>query len=163
MVLRPEKLSAPTCQGELMEEEQRQLLERLEGPLETSDTSALTRVLSDQRSSDIAAIVEVLDNEQRRLIFNVLDTTTSAEEKVDQACRAGLFELLKEQEIGDLVAELDPDDAADLLAELPDQTRQRLLRRLAPDDAAEITELMTYSEDSAGGIMDPVLILAPKI
>jgi magnesium transporter len=163
VVSQPEKLSAATYQGELMEEEQRQLLERLEGPLETSDTSALTRVLSDQRSSDIAAIVEVLDNEQRRLIFDVLDTTTSAEvlEKVDQACRAGLFELLEEEEIGDLVAELDPDDAADLLAELPEQTRQRLLRRLAPDDAAEITELMTYSEDSAGGIMDPVLISVP--
>jgi magnesium transporter len=49
-----------------------------------------------------------------------------------------------------------------LLAELPEQTRRKVLHHLAPADAAEIRKLMKYSEDSAGGIMDPVLISVPE-
>lgn len=147
-----------------MEEPQRHLLEQIEGLIEASGMAALGRLLSEQRSSDIAEIVEVLDNDQRRFIFDVLEKPTSAEvlEKVDQACRTELFELLREEEIQSLVGELSHDDAADLLAELPEQTRRKVLHHLAPADAAEIRKLMKYSEDSAGGIMDPVLISVPE-
>jgi len=68
------------------------------------------------------------------------------------------FELLEDDEIKELISELDPDDAADLLAELSDEERQELLKSIAPAESARIKKLMSYSEDSAGGIMDPVLI-----
>ena len=56
---------------------------------------------------------------------------------------------------------MDPDDAADLLAELPEQAAQQVLNSLDTEESAEILELMRYSEDSAGGIMDPVVIAVP--
>jgi magnesium transporter len=143
-----------------MLEEQRQLLEQIEVLLEAVEHSALGQLLKDQRSSDIAEVVELLDNEQRRIIFDVLDKPASADvlEKVDEATRAELFELLREDEISSLFSELDLDDAADLLAELPEDARQKVLRSFAPAESAQIKDLMSYSEDSAGGIMDPVLI-----
>jgi len=60
---------------------------------------------------------ELLD-EQRSVIFDVLEKAVSAEvlEKVDEATLAGLFQMLKEDEIKNLISELDHDDAADLLA-----------------------------------------------
>ncbi|MHC4646959.1 MAG: magnesium transporter [Planctomycetota bacterium] len=145
-----------------MLDEQKQLLQRIETLLEAEDTSALAPLLNEQRSSDIAEIVELLDNEKRRIIFNVLEKSLSAEvlEKVDEATRAELFELLRDDEINTLFSELDLDDAADLLAELPEETRQKVLRGFAPAQSARIKELMAYSEDSAGGIMDPILISA---
>ncbi|MHC4500222.1 MAG: magnesium transporter [Planctomycetota bacterium] len=147
-----------------MMEEQKELLQQLEFLLEAADTAALGRLLNDQRSSDIAEIVTLLDNEQRRLVFDVLEKRISAEvlEKVDEATRGELFELLKEDEIKSLVSELDLDDAADLLAEMPDEISQKVLRSIAPADSAQIRELMTYSEDSAGGIMDPLVISVPE-
>jgi magnesium transporter len=145
-------------------DEKKELLEQIEHLLEGQDVSRLGQLLSDQRSSDIAEVVELLDNEQRRTIFDVLDKPISAEvlEKVGEATRAQLFALLKHDEIKSLVSELDYDDAADLLAELPDDISDKVLSSLTPADSSEIRKLMRYSEDSAGGIMDPVLISVPK-
>jgi len=143
-----------------MADEQKELLHQIEALLDSEDKSALRELLSDQRSSDIAEVVELVDNEQRRAIFDAMDKPTSAEvlEKVDEATRAELFELLKDEELSSILSELDPDDAADVLSELPEEERAELLKRIPPAESAEIKELMSYSEDSAGGIMDPVVI-----
>jgi len=140
--------------------EQKQLLQQIERLLESEDKSALRELLSEQRSSDIAEVVELVDNEQRRAIFDAMDEPTSAEvlEKVDEATRAELFELLEDEELSSLVSELDPDDAADILSELPEEERAALLESIPPAESAEIKELLSYSEDSAGGIMDPAVI-----
>jgi len=140
------------------------LLQQIEILLETGQPEALARLLNERRSSDIAEVVELLDNEQRRTIFDVLDKPISAEvlEKVDEATRNELFELLVEKELESIVSELDLDDAADLLAELPDQLSEKVLKNIAPAESAKIRKLMSYSEDSAGGIMDPVLISVPE-
>jgi len=152
-----------------MPDEQKQLsqqilFQQIEILLEANDTSGLGRLLSDRRSSDIAEIVELLDSDQRRTIFDVLDKPTSAEvlEKVDEATRAELFELLEEKELESIVSELDLDDAADLLAELPDELSQKVLKNIEPAESAKIKKLMSYSEDSAGGIMDPIVISVPE-
>jgi magnesium transporter len=143
-----------------MADEQRQLVEQIERLLESDNIPALHKLLSDQRSSDIAEIIELVDNEQRRAMFNVMDKPISAEvlEKVDEATRAELFDLLGGEELRGLLSHLDPDDAADVLSELPEEQRTELLRSIPPSESEEIRELMGYSEDSAGGIMDPVLI-----
>jgi magnesium transporter len=143
-----------------MADEQNKLLQQIEHLLDTENMPALRKLLSDQRSSDIAEIVELVDNRERRAIFDVMDKPTSAEvlEKVDEATRAELFELLKDEELASLVSELDPDDAADILSELSEEERSELLENISPTESAEIKELMSYSEDSAGGIMDPIVI-----
>ena len=143
-----------------MADEQKHLVHQIEPFLESEDKSALRELLSNQRSSDIAEVVELVDNEQRRTIFDAMDKPTSAEvlEKVDEATRSELFELLKQDELKSIVSELDPDDAADILSELPEEERAELLESIPPAESAEIKELMSYSEDSAGGIMDTAVI-----
>lgn len=143
-----------------MADEQKELVQQIERLLESGDMPALRELLNDQRSSDIAEIVELVGNEERRAIFDVMDKSMSAEvfEKVDEATRSELFELLKDEELTSLVSELDPDDAADILSELSEEERAELLESISPTESAEIKELMSYSEDSAGGIMDPVII-----
>ncbi|MBN2455002.1 MAG: magnesium transporter [Sedimentisphaerales bacterium] len=147
-----------------MPEEQKQLVERSLELLDSGQPQALREFLDSQRSSDIAEVVELVDNEHRRLIYDVLDRPTSAEvlEKVDEATRAELFHLLRDNEIQQLLSELGPDDAVDLITELPEEIRDKVLNSLAASDAAEIRKLMSYSEDSAGGIMDPVVLSVPE-
>jgi magnesium transporter len=143
-----------------MAEEQIQLLQEIEPLLLVEDKFAISKVLKEYRSSDIAEVVEIVDDENRRLIFDGLDRETSAEvlEKVDEATRSSLFELLKSHELRAMILELGLDDAADLLAELPEEESRQLLASISPATATRIRKLMSYSEDSAGGIMDPVLI-----
>ena len=143
-----------------MADEQKHLVHQIEPFLESEDKTALRELLSNQRSSDIAEVVELVDNDERRIIFDAMDKQTSAEvlEKVDEATRSELFELLKKDELKSIVSELDPDDAADILSELPEEERAELLESIPPAESAEIKELMSYSEDSAGGIMDTAVI-----
>lgn len=147
-----------------MTDEQRQLVQQTETLLEAQDRSALKELLSHWRSSDIAEVVELVDNEHRRVIFDAMSKPTSAEvlEKVDEATRAELFELLDEEELSGLLLHLDPDDAADVVSELPEEERDNLLQSMPPAESTEIRRLMGYSEDSAAGIMDLALISVPE-
>src|SRR5439155_20893342 len=49
--------------------------------------------------------------------------------------------------------EMAPDEAADLLQDLPEETRDELVDLMQKDEAKDVEELLTYDEDSAGGIM----------
>lgn len=141
-------------------DEKKQLFEQIEQLLETEDSPGLRQLLNEQRSSDIAEIVELLDNERRRTILDVLEKPLSAEvlEKVDEATRAELFEILEAKELQSIISHLDADDAADILLELSEEKIDEILKSLPPAESAEIKNLMRYSEDSAGGIMDPAVI-----
>jgi magnesium transporter len=143
-----------------MSDDQRQLLQEIEPSLELEDRRSLKLLLREERPSDIAEVVEAVDNEWRRLIFDVLDTPLAAEvlEKVNEATRARLFDLLGDDEVQRIMTELEYDDAADLLAEMSEEIAEKALRGLGLKDRLEVHKLMRYSEDSAGGIMDPLVI-----
>jgi Mg/Co/Ni transporter MgtE len=55
---------------------------------------------------------------------------------------------------------MDPDDAADLLSELPTEEQERLLSLMQPGDAADMRRLMSYEERTAGGLMttEPIVL-----
>ena len=154
---------------ELMADDHKQffqqvLLQQLEILLKFEDATKLRELLSEQRSSDIAEITEFLDNDKRRAIFDVLEIPIAAEvlEKVDEATRAALFDLLRDDELKAIIFELDPDDAADIISELSAKEIEKVLESIPPAESAQIKDLMSYSEDSAGGIMDPVVISVPE-
>jgi magnesium transporter len=140
------------------------LLQQIELLLDEGMTKGLPELLDDQRSSDIAEVVELVDNVKRRLLFEVMGGPVAAEvlEKVNEATRDEIFDLLDKSELKEIFEELDWDDAADLLAELPEHEARQVLNSLDTEDSEEIRELMQYSEDSAGGIMDPVVIAVSK-
>ena len=48
---------------------------------------------------------------------------------------------------------MDADDAADLLAELPEEQQSQLLAEMNAYTAGELRELVKYDEDTAGGLM----------
>jgi len=50
---------------------------------------------------------------------------------------------------------LDPDDAADVLQEIEEEDRPRYLELLDESTRTEVTALMAYAEDEAGGLMSP--------
>lgn len=64
-----------------------------------------------------------------------------------------LLSLLTPTEIADVIRELETDDAADLLADVPKTVQLDTMRMLSPKERLQVSELMNYPEDSAGGIM----------
>ena len=60
----------------------------------------------------------------------------------------------------DVLEVMGPDDAADLLAELPTEQAETLLELMEPDEADPVRRLLGYDEDTAGGLMtsEPVVL-----
>ena len=50
---------------------------------------------------------------------------------------------------------MNPDDAADLIKELPPEMAEDLLQRMEPDEAADVRGLLIYADYTAGGMMTP--------
>ena len=143
-----------------MAEKRKILLKKIEELLELGDQGQLRTLLDGEHTGDIAEIVEILHPDDVQTILKCLDKTEAAEvfAKVDEATRSELFEVFDDAELIDLISELDPDVAADVLSELDKEESQEVLEGLDSEDAEQIKELMVYPEDSAGGIMDPMVL-----
>jgi len=73
-----------------------------------------------------------------------------------------LLPLLTPQEIADVIKELETDDAADLLADVPVTKRIEALHLLSQKERRQVQQLLRYPEDSAGGIMQLELALVTE-
>ena len=68
--------------------------------------------------------------------------------------RDRLIESLSVKELADQMENLESDDAADILGELPDEKIQEVISQMQDDAAAEdIIDLLNYDDDIAGGLM----------
>jgi len=60
----------------------------------------------------------------------------------------------------DVLEAMEPDDAADLLSELPPERQEELLEKMDQDEAEDLRRLLTYEDDTAGGLTttEPVIM-----
>lgn len=137
-------------------------LERIQELVRLQHNDALLAEVSELHPADIALVIDRVDLEEARYIFDLLEAETAAEviTELPEDRRDALLGTLSAEEIAEEVIEqLDSDDAADVIAELPDAMQQEVLANL--DDGAlknEITELLSYAENTAGGLMAKELV-----
>lgn len=116
-----------------------------------------TRVLlQSMRAPELATLLESMPPKPRRLAWELLD-----EERENQ-----ILQHLHEDVLEEFLAEMDPeqlllaadelatDDFADILQHLPDTISRELLDALDAADRARVEAVLSYPEDSAGGLMD---------
>ena len=105
--------------------------------------------------ADIADIIEELDRPTGQALLETLNTETIADtlQEIQPELQASILGTLPLEQAADVLEEMDPDDAADLLADLQPDARETLLKLMETDDATHVQRLLTYREDTAGGIM----------
>jgi len=135
-------------------------LERLKTALE-GDDAELEKVLREYHASEIAILFERLPVESRERIINILPSDEASEV---------IAEMHEEQEPGELLISLDPekrseiieeldyDDATDIISQLDEEDQQEILEDIDEEDASNIRALLSYPEDTAGGIMNSEVI-----
>ncbi len=99
----------------------------------------------------------VLSDEERRDGFLLLSQDEAQElfESLDARGQAALILSLPESTRRAWMRSLAPDDAADLIQCIEAEGREDLLKLLDPVHRREVTALMAYAEDEAGGLMNP--------
>ena len=135
-----------------MAEEKEQLLEEL---LESRQFNRVRDMLADLNAVDIAALLEDRSDEQTLLLFRLLPKTLAAEAfaYMEHDTQERLIGVLTDRELASVMDELNMDDAADLVDEMPANVVKRVLRMTDPADRRIINQLLLYPEDSAGSVL----------
>ncbi len=122
-----------------------------------------TSKMSELHPADLAEILSDLTRQEGSKILETLDIETLADtlEEVEPEFQASLIERMSDDRVADVLEEMAPDEAADLLAELPQNRKHELLELMEDDEAEDVRKLLTYPEDTAGGIMNTEYFIVP--
>jgi magnesium transporter len=136
-------------------------------PVETSIASIKLRVphagLTELHPADLASIIDQLAPRDRAGVLAALDDEAAADaiEEMEPDTQVEVLEGLTPARAADILEEMSPDDAADLVADLSDTTRRELLALMEGDEAEELSGLLAYPEDTAGGMMTTEFVAVP--
>jgi magnesium transporter len=135
----------------------REYLKQLVGFIENVNDKEILSLINDLHPADIAEIVNELEFSDASYLFQLLEDNVAADVLVEleDDLREKLLNTLSSKEIAEEVIDnLDSDDATDIVAELPQNKKQEVLSHLEDTELAnDIANLLTYPEDSAGGLM----------
>ncbi len=111
--------------------------------------------------TEIAQVLEEASPElQQQIVSEVSkELISEAISEMDEETNPGkLLTLLHPEVASGLIKELEPDDAADLLSQIPEVYKNRILAFMPDDEEVVINQLLTYDEESAGGRMNPEVL-----
>ena len=122
-----------------------------------------TSKMAELHPADLAEILSDLTRQEGSKILETLDIETLADtlEEVEPDFQVSLIERMSDERVADVLEEMAPDEAADLLSELPQDRKQDLLELMEDDEAEDVRKLLTYPEDTAGGIMNTEYFIVP--
>jgi magnesium transporter len=140
------------------------LLEELHALLVEGEEDALKIFLRLVRPEDIAEWLELLAADDRQKILSALDHESAGTVLTDTTAsiRAELVEEIAPERLARIAEALPADEAADLIGELEMAETEKVLHHISTEDEEVLRQLLTYPEDTAGGIMNPdVVALQP--
>ncbi|HEY6072416.1 MAG TPA: CBS domain-containing protein [Anaerolineales bacterium] len=120
--------------------------------------------ISELHPADVAEIISDMNKLEGGQFLDALDMGQLADtlEEVETEFQADLVENMPDEKVADLLEEMEPDEAADLLAELPEERSRNLLTLMDKEESDEVRKLLSYPEDSAGGIMTTEFASIPE-
>jgi magnesium transporter len=140
----------------------KEFLEDISCKIDFKEFDKIKELLSDLHSIDIAELIEELDEERGKILFELFEDEDSADilVELDEENRESVLEDLTSQEIAEeLIENLDSDDAADIISELSSQKKVEVLSHIEDlGHASDIVDLLSYPENTAGGLMAKELI-----
>lgn len=122
--------------------------------------------IRDLHPADLAELLSDMNHKEGRKLLDSMDIEHLADalEEVEPEFQATLVQEMPDEKVADVLEEMSPDEAADLLAELPAERSEDLLELMQDQEAKEVRMLLSYPEDTAGGIMTTdVAVIRPGL
>lgn len=136
--------------------------DRFQQALDERDRDFILKSLEDVKAADITALLYEFNAEESKYVMDFLTIEMQAEiiSDLDPETRKNFLKVYPPSEITNFLNQLASDDTADILNELPIKEREQVLANLEPELKVQVTELLRYEENVAGGLMAKELIKA---
>ena len=139
-----------------------ELIQLIINHIETKQSEKIKELTEDLHVADIAEILKQLSIDNSQYLYHSIEEDKSAEVllEIDDELRENLLAELSPKEIAeDVIENLESDDAADVIGEFSEKKQEEVLLHLENQhQASDISDLLTYAEDTAGGLMAKELI-----
>ena len=115
---------------------------------------------------DIAHQLETAPPKFRRILWELVDPEISGEvlQELSDEIQLEFLDEMDSAEVASLTEGLDVDDIVDILQQLPDRVIPEVLQAMSIQDRQRVESVLTYDEDTAGGLMDTeVITVRPDI
>lgn len=132
-------------------------VEILSEALDSGQFKQVARILNTGLSpSDIAHLLESTPPRERSLLWKLVDKELEGEvlQYLSDDIRAYFLSKLNAQELASVTEDFDLDDLVDLLQQLPDTVIGEVLNSMDTQDRMRVEEVLSYQEDTAGGLMN---------
>jgi magnesium transporter len=105
--------------------------------------------------SDLADIIEDLDNRSRQSVFLALDEEMAADvlEEMEPKAQLKIIEGMTVEKMADVLEKMPANEAADILDSLEDEKAEMLLNEMEAESSSEVRELLEYENYEVGSIM----------
>lgn len=116
--------------------------------------------LAETGTVEVVEELRRLDPEERIVAFRLLerDRALAVFEAMEPVHQQEILEGLRTERFRQLVEDLDPDDRARLLRELPAKVAKRALQGLSTTERSYTAKLLGYPDESAGRVMTPEFV-----
>ena len=141
-------------------------LERLHAILDKGTLTQAGRMLNALHPGEIAHLLESLPLTQREIVWGLVNEENGGEVLmlVADEVRADLISRMETKELLAASESLDTDDLADLVQELPDAITREILDSLDHQHRDRLEAILSYPEDTAGGLMNPdTITVRPEV
>ena len=129
----------------------------------SGDEKKAQALMEDLHAADIAEIYDEISTDEARFLYLLLDSEKAADTiaELDEDDREEFLESIPSEIIAQqFINEMDTDDAADVIADMSEKKKQEVLRHIEDiDHSGDIVDLLSYDEDTAGGLMAKELVV----
>ena len=138
-----------------MTPDQQHFEEVLEG-ISRGSAADIKVLLASLRPSEVAGVLEANTPATRRIIWGLVDEEVRNQslQYLQDDVRAEFLEAMDTAQLVAVADDLDTDDFADILQQLPTTITDQVLENLDSRDRARVESVLPYPEDSAGGLMN---------
>jgi magnesium transporter len=136
--------------------------DRFQQALDERDDQFIRESLEGVKPADITALLYEFNSEESKYVMDLMPIELQAEiiNDLDSETRKSFLKIYPPTGIIVFLNQLASDDVADILNELPIKEREEVLSGLERPLRAQVTELLRYEENVAGGLMAKELIRA---
>jgi magnesium transporter len=137
-------------------------IEQIASLIEANNSAELSLIIADLHIADIAEIIDDLSIDNAHFLFDLIEEEKSAPvlvELEDDKLEEILSDLTAKEIAEEVIDNLESDDAADVIGKLSQDKKEEVLALIEDiERASNINDLLTYPEDTAGGLMAKELI-----